>query len=366
MEQAALAIKWIMAHPRSDEGIEKEGSQLQHMVKVLRSLLQSVIPTAQPPRPAAPPAHMANRVQTGATGAHNTFSVVPSKPLGQLAGTTPSTTPGVSALQSTTPGFVRPGQPLPATTFPAPIGQAARPISAGPAQVGQSHFAVRPVGLSGSTMPAPPNTQSVVNQPLGTIPAQQHQPQAVIGVTTPPGQGQFVSSHALQANSNRSGTASLARSPVPSLVDSTVPGTPVPQNVPPSMMTTTSNTNATIKGLPGTAVDTLAISGATDEPTNIATRPVARESPITVSSDNKAVPTTLTAQHSSRQRAAVETNISTSLPQKVSPNPATALVDDSGHSAVPSPSLSKLPVPALAPPALPSQSSTSQAQPSQS
>lgn len=180
VEQATLAIKWIMAHPRSDEGIEKEGSQLQHMVKVLRSLLQSVVPAAPPPRPAVPAGPMVNRAQSG--------------------------TPVAPMLQSTPSSFPRPGQPLP-VAFPT-TGRPGQPLP------GQAQFLARPPqpAVPAIVAPTPLNTQGTGIQPTGGNPTQTRRAQAVHGSFVPPSQGQSAPALARQSTPVRPPSAPLATS----------------------------------------------------------------------------------------------------------------------------------------------------------
>ena len=138
VDQAALAIKWIMAHPRSDEGIEKETVQLQHMTKVLRTLLEPIPNNPAPMRPGVPGGPMKAPSMAGhPAGAQP--RPMPQQP--QQAGGRPLPpapgfgAPGGPAPQAgpATPGHV--GQQIPANQGSAP-GQGGQ-VPRHPAQPGQ-------------------------------------------------------------------------------------------------------------------------------------------------------------------------------------------------------------------------------------
>jgi len=377
VEQAALAIKWIMAHPRSDEGIEKEGSQLQHMVKVLRSLLQSIVPAAQPPRPAVSSAPIVNRAQTGTPGTQNTFSAMPPRPLGQPGMMAPvgPTAQGAPASHSIASNFPRPGQPLQNTAFPTgPAGQPPRPFAgvSAPGVGGQIQFAVRPPGTaaqiptSGNIVTPTPNTQPLATQPLATKPLQGQQQTTAFSASLTPAQGQSapLAVHASQAGSVRPTTASLAQSPLPGPVKATVQDSSAAPHVPASTMTTPSNN----------AIATPAVAGMTIG-TTLNPAPVAQPSGNTIASPSQPMPpttipvasTAVQLQNTTSQPAAAIPHTPNMLPPKVAPAPAATMLKPP-QQATPQTPTSPLPPSSTSslPPAAITPSPTPQVQPTQS
>jgi hypothetical protein len=159
VDQAALAIKWIMAHPRSDEGIEKETVQLQHMTKVLRTLLEPIPNNPAPLRPGMPGGPMKPAAMAGhPAGAQP-------RPMPQQAGGRPL---------PPAPGFGAPGGPAP-QSGPGMPGHVGQPMQPNPAFVqGQGGQAPRPPAQPGQGQTAPTG-QNHVTQPnavMGPAPQQ--------------------------------------------------------------------------------------------------------------------------------------------------------------------------------------------------
>jgi len=183
VDQAALAIKWIMAHPRSDEGIEKETVQLQHMTKVLRTLLEPIPNNPQPPRTGVP----GGPIKAPPTAGHPA-GVAP-RPMPQQAG----------------------GRPLPpAPGFGAPGGPASQAAPGMPGQAGQQMSANQ--GFAPAQSGQPPRN-----------PAQSAQGQAV-----PPGQGHAGQPNAMMAPGPQQGMPGSANAAGPTPVNNVQQTGPTP------------------------------------------------------------------------------------------------------------------------------------------
>jgi hypothetical protein len=171
VEHAKGAIIWIMKNKLSDVGLEKESTQLQHMVKVLKTLLEPT-PVNPPPRPAGPPMS-------------NSSANAPPPPNGAVVNGPLPTQP--RTMQSGMPGQTLPpngiaGHQMPRpVTGPPPLQGTMSPGVAPGLQ--QLHPPINPGSFPGQVLQpgvAQPGVQQVPTQPTRMpIPGQ-------AGFATPP------------------------------------------------------------------------------------------------------------------------------------------------------------------------------------